>query len=96
MSHSPRNQFLAAEMAIGLAAMRRLVQQIGGALDTPTARAAPARADIIACHQFAMETAVSVVDKAMRLVGGAALFRSHPLEQMFRDVRAATSPVRRV
>jgi len=36
-----------------------------------------------------METAVSVVDKAMRLVGGAALFRSSPLEQMYRDVRAA-------
>lgn len=36
-----------------------------------------------------METAVSVVDKAMRLVGGAALFRSGPLEQMYRGVRAA-------
>ena len=45
--------------------------------------------DVIACHQFVMETAQSVVDKAMRLVGGAALFRSSPLEQMCRDVRAA-------
>jgi alkylation response protein AidB-like acyl-CoA dehydrogenase len=30
-----------------------------------------------------------VVDKAMRIVGGAALFRSGPLEQLYRDVRAA-------
>lgn len=28
-----------------------------------------------------METAVSVVDKAMRIVGGGALFRTSPLEQ---------------
>ena len=49
----------------------------------------PPMMDIIACHQFVMESAVSVVDKAMRLVGGAALFRSTPLEQMYRDVRAA-------
>jgi hypothetical protein len=33
--------------------------------------------------------AQAVVDKAMRLVGGAALFRSSPLEQMYRDARAA-------
>ena len=44
--------------------------------------------DIIACHHFVMETAVSVVDKVMRMVGGAALFKSNPLEQMYRDVRA--------
>ena len=30
----------------------------------------------------------SVVDKAMRLVGGAGLFRSSPLEQLYRDPRA--------
>jgi alkylation response protein AidB-like acyl-CoA dehydrogenase len=35
------------------------------------------------------ETAVSVVDKAMRLVGSASLSRSGPLEQMYRDIRAA-------
>jgi len=34
------------------------------------------------------ETAVSVVDKAVRLLGGAALFRSGPLEQLYRDIRA--------
>jgi len=45
--------------------------------------------DIIATHHFVSETAVSVVDKAMRMVGGVGLFKSSPLEQMYRDVRAA-------
>jgi alkylation response protein AidB-like acyl-CoA dehydrogenase len=59
------------------------------ALNEPAVRANPPLMDLIACHQFVMETAFSVVDKAMRLVGGAALFRSSPLEQMYRDARAA-------
>ena len=29
-----------------------------------------------------------MVDKAMRLVGGAGLLRSSPLEQLYRDARA--------
>ncbi|MFD2371593.1 acyl-CoA dehydrogenase family protein [Brevibacillus sp. GCM10020057] len=32
--------------------------------------------------------AIAVVDKAMRIVGGASLSRSLPLERMYRDVRA--------
>lgn len=32
--------------------------------------------------------AISIVDKAMRVVGGASLSRSLPLERMYRDVRA--------
>ena len=39
--------------------------------------------------QFVMESCVQVVDKAMRMVGGAALFKKNPMEQMYRDVRAA-------
>ena len=34
-----------------------------------------------------VQTASTVVDKATRLVGGAGLFRSSPLEQMHRDSR---------
>jgi alkylation response protein AidB-like acyl-CoA dehydrogenase len=89
MSHYPHNQFSAAEMEIGLRAARALVIQTASALSEPAVRAAPPLMDIIACHQFGLETAAGVVDKAMRLVGGAALFRSSPLEQMYRDTRAA-------
>jgi alkylation response protein AidB-like acyl-CoA dehydrogenase len=89
MSHYPGNQFLAAEMEIGLRAARALLVQTATLLSDLGLRADPPIMDIIACHQYVMETAVNVVDKAMRLVGGAALFRSAPLEQMYRDVRAA-------
>ncbi|WCK55250.1 acyl-CoA/acyl-ACP dehydrogenase [Aneurinibacillus sp. Ricciae_BoGa-3] len=36
----------------------------------------------------ATNSAISIVDKAMRVVGGASLYRTYPLERMFRDVRA--------
>jgi alkylation response protein AidB-like acyl-CoA dehydrogenase len=89
MSHYPGNQFLAAEMEIALRAARAMLLQTATSLSELSVRTEPPMMDIIACHQFVMETAVSVVDKAMRLVGGAALFRAAPLEQMYRDVRAA-------
>jgi alkylation response protein AidB-like acyl-CoA dehydrogenase len=89
MSHYPGNQFLAAEMEIALRAARAMLLQTATTLSELAVRSEPPMMDIIACHQFVMETAVSVVDKAMRLVGGAALFRSAPLEQMYRDVCAA-------
>jgi alkylation response protein AidB-like acyl-CoA dehydrogenase len=88
MSHYPQNQFLAAEMEIGLRAAQAMVVQTAGSLGDREARLNPSLMDLIACHQFVMETALGVVDKAMRLVGGAALFRSSPLEQMYRDARA--------
>jgi alkylation response protein AidB-like acyl-CoA dehydrogenase len=89
MSHYPGNQFLAGEMEICLRAARAMLFQTASLLTEVSARADPPMMDIIACHQFVMEAAVSVVDKAMRLVGGTALARSFPLEQMYRDVRAA-------
>jgi alkylation response protein AidB-like acyl-CoA dehydrogenase len=89
MSHYPGNQFIAAEMEIGLRSARAMLLQTAGSLADFNSRIEPSIMDIIACHHFVMETSASVVDKAMRLVGGAGLFRSGPLEQMYRDVRAA-------
>jgi alkylation response protein AidB-like acyl-CoA dehydrogenase len=89
MSHYPHSQFLAAEMEVGLRAARAMVAQTADPLGDLQARVNPSLTDLIACHQFVMETALSVVDRAMRLVGGAALFRSSPFEQMYRDARAA-------
>jgi alkylation response protein AidB-like acyl-CoA dehydrogenase len=88
MSHYPQNQFLAAEMEIGLRTSRAMVIQTATSLTDLDARRNLALMDLIACHQFVMETASTVVDKATRLVGGAGLFRSSPLEQMHRDSRA--------
>jgi len=42
----------------------------------------------IACKVFATETVGAVVDTAMQLVGGKALTVGHPLERLYREVRA--------
>lgn len=88
VSHYPGNQFLAAEIEVGLRAARALLLQTASALSEVTMRANSSLIDILACKHFVTETAVSVVDKVMRMLGGAALFRSGPLEQLYRDIRA--------
>jgi alkylation response protein AidB-like acyl-CoA dehydrogenase len=88
VSHYPGNQFLAAEMEVALRAAWAMLLQTAAALSEPSQRANPPLMDVLACQHFVTETAVSVVDKAMRIMGGAALSRSGPLEQMYRDVRA--------
>ncbi|HEU0072527.1 MAG TPA: acyl-CoA dehydrogenase family protein, partial [Dehalococcoidia bacterium] len=42
---------------------------------------------VAAAKVLATNTAIEVVEAAMRLVGGVALQRSEPLERYFRDVR---------
>lgn len=88
MSHYPQNQFLAAEIEVNLRAARAmLLQTATTVVETPLDQKQPIM-DIIACHNFVPESAVTVLDKVMRMVGGAAIFKSSPLEQMYRDVRA--------
>jgi alkylation response protein AidB-like acyl-CoA dehydrogenase len=57
-----------------------------------TARLGDAGANIvnegIACKVFATETVARVVDTAIQLVGGKALVVGHPLERLYREVRA--------
>ena len=43
---------------------------------------------VVASKQLAVETALSVTEAALRLVGGASLSPDLPLERSFRDVRA--------
>src|SRR5271155_959716 len=88
VSHYPGNQFMAAEMEVGLKAARAMLLQTASPLSEPAHRANPPLMDLLACEHFVTETAVSVVDKAMRIAGGAAISRSGPLEQLYRDVRA--------
>jgi alkylation response protein AidB-like acyl-CoA dehydrogenase len=88
VSHYPGNQFLAAEMEVGLKAARAMLIQTASPLSEPSLRANPPVMDLLACKHFVTETAMGVVDKAMRIAGGAAISRSGPLEQMYRDVRA--------
>jgi len=45
---------------------------------------------IIAAKHLAIDTAIAVADKAMRIAGGASISRGLPLERLFRDTRAGT------
>lgn len=44
--------------------------------------------EAIACKVYATETAGEVVDTAIQLVGGQALIVGHPLERLYRELRA--------
>jgi alkylation response protein AidB-like acyl-CoA dehydrogenase len=89
MTYYPGNQLLAAEMEIGLRSARAMLHQTVVSHNDITTRSQDDLVNLISCFQFVMESCVQVVDKAMRMVGGAALFKKNPLEQMYRDVRAA-------
>jgi alkylation response protein AidB-like acyl-CoA dehydrogenase len=39
---------------------------------------------------FATRTALDVVTRAMQTIGGPSIFRRHPIERLYRDVRAGT------
>ena len=54
--------------------------------DDPGARATMAQA-IGCCKVVVLDAALAVVDLAMRVVGGAGLARSLPLERYYRDIR---------
>lgn len=73
-----------AELRIRTFAARSMVYR--------TARLGESGANIvnegIACKVYATETAGEVVDAAMQLVGGKALTVGHPLERLYRKVRA--------
>ncbi|GIP41250.1 putative acyl-CoA dehydrogenase YdbM [Paenibacillus sp. J31TS4] len=53
----------------------------------PEARAAM-KPELGLAKKLATNAALSVVDKAMRIVGGSSLSRTAPLERLYRDVRA--------
>lgn len=96
---TPRAQTVAAEMTIGLSAMRATLQRAGTLIDEHhVARAAgahPAEDELVALFgevQAAKvvlnEGAVRVVDQALALSGGAGYMTRHPLSRAYRDVRA--------
>ena len=89
MTHYPGNQLLAAEMEIGLRSARAMLHQAVASHADVNVRTQEDLVNLISCFQFVMESCLQVVDKAMRMVGGAALFKKNPMEQMYRDVRAA-------
>ena len=87
-SYYPGHQFLAAEMDIGLHAAWSFQLSVAEKLSDPAVRDDATFVEAFAMQYFCMRTAQEVVNKAVDMVGGAALARRLPLERYYRDVRA--------
>ena len=87
-SYYPGHQFLAAEMDIGLKAAWAFQMDIATRMSDPQVRDDQTVVDAIAMQYFCTRTAVDVVNKAVEMLGGAALAKRLPLERYYRDVRA--------
>jgi len=89
-SYYPGHQFLAAEMDITLNAAWTFQKDIARRLDGDNARDDAMLTEAIGMQYFCMKAAQDVVNKAVDMVGGAALAKGRPLERYYRDVRAGT------
>ena len=87
-SYYPKNQFLAAEMDIGLNVAWAAQLQMADTLSDFRARDDRTLVDGTGVQYFSMKTAIDVVSKAVDMVGGPALSKGMPLERYYRDVRA--------
>jgi alkylation response protein AidB-like acyl-CoA dehydrogenase len=87
ISHFPGVQFHVADMEIELAAARALVRQTAEQWMAGGLREQADLAHIILPKYVATNTAVRVVDTAMSVVGAPGIFRRHPMQRFYRDVR---------
>ena len=75
------------EIDLRLIAARALLHETASAWDAAADARAPLGPRVAATKLHVCDTAVEVVDRCMRLVGGVSLHRSEPLERYYRDVR---------
>lgn len=79
---------LLGEMEVDLIAARHLLYGVAKEWETKGSEQPTQRlTDLVAVKTFVVQTALSVVDKAMRIVGAHSLSMDHPLQRMYRDVR---------
>ena len=78
-------QFLLAESAVELDASRLLVLRAAAARDAGAERVTYEAA---VAKLFATEAAQRIVDRAVQIHGGNGVVRGHPVERLYRDVRA--------
>jgi acyl-CoA dehydrogenase len=78
-------QFLLADSAAELEASRLLVLRAAAALDSGAPRVTYEAA---VAKLFATEAAQRIVDRSVQVHGGNGLVKGHPVERLYRDVRA--------
>lgn len=89
----PQVQHVFAEMEVLLETARAVLsrhayEMTSGAIDDLPVQDGMSRA--ILTKYVACNNAITLVDRAIHIVGGAAYFRRLPLERLYRDVRAGT------
>jgi alkylation response protein AidB-like acyl-CoA dehydrogenase len=84
----PSVQAHLGQIEMGLLAARTLLFDVAQRWDERPAAPQALLAPTAGAKVFVVNTALDVIDRAMRVVGAVSLFRSHPLERYYRDVRA--------
>jgi alkylation response protein AidB-like acyl-CoA dehydrogenase len=90
IAHLPGIQFLVADMDIKLAAARALTLRVADEWMAGLHHDADGLPAVLMPKYVATNSAIEVVNAAMQLVGGVGMFKRHPLERHYRDVRAGT------
>jgi alkylation response protein AidB-like acyl-CoA dehydrogenase len=90
IAHLPGVQFLVADMDIKLAAARALTLSVADEWMSGELHEAESLPRVVMPKYVATNSAIEVVSHAMQLVGGVGMFKRHPLERHYRDVRAGT------
>ncbi|MDE3095079.1 MAG: acyl-CoA/acyl-ACP dehydrogenase [Chloroflexota bacterium] len=88
ISHFPGVQFHAADIEVELAAARALVRQTVREWTEGGLRERDDLARIVLMKYLATNAAVRIVEQAMGIVGAPGIFRRHPMQRFYRDVRA--------
>ena len=81
-------QYAIGRMEAELRTARSLLYAVAERWDREPENRGAMRPDLGLAKYVATNSAIRVVDQAMRIVGGASLSRSMPLERYYRDVRA--------
>lgn len=87
ISELPNVQRLVGEMELELMQARHFMYSVASKWDETSNREALA-GELAAVKHVVTNSACTVVDKAMRIVGARSLQRSNPLQRYYRDVRA--------
>ncbi|MDI4649150.1 acyl-CoA dehydrogenase family protein [Cohnella hashimotonis] len=89
--HLPHIGTLIGEIDIELAAARHFMYSVAARWEHVVADEAAGIAELGAVKVFAIRTALSVADKALRITGAHGLAQTHPLQRLFRDIRFGLS-----
>jgi len=87
IANHPNTRSLIGQMELEWLTARNFLHSVAKRFDEN--REDPALAgELAAVKHVVTNHAISIVDRAMRIAGGQSLYRKHPLERYYRDVRA--------